>query len=201
MDHHHVVLDLAICIVAAWILGVIAQAARQPLLLAYLVAGVIIGPVGLKLVAARESVETVSGIGLLLLLFLIGLEIDLKKIMSTGRLIIVTALAQIGGSFLLGLAIFWLCGFSLSAQGLDALYLAMGAALSSTVIIVKLLYEQRQLDTLQGRITLGVLVLQDLVAILFLAVQPNLTDPSIGILFQSFFRVIILLAIAFLASR
>src|SRR5688572_11416034 len=154
---HHVVLDLAICIVAAWILGVIAQAFRQPLLLAYLVAGVIIGPVGLKLVSERESVETISELGLLLLLFLIGLEIDLKKIISTGRLIVITSLAQIIGCIGLGILLFRLAGFPFGGRYLDAFYLAVGVALSSTVIIVKLLYEQRQLDTLQGRITLGVL--------------------------------------------
>lgn len=198
---NHVVLDLAICIVAAWIFGVVAQAFRQPLLLAYLVAGIAIGPVGLKLVTARESVESISGIGLILLLFLIGLEIDLKKIMSTGRLILVTAGVQIAGCFLLGLAFFKATGFSLGDRRLDALYLAVGAALSSTVIIVKLLYEQRQLDTLQGRITLGVLVLQDLVAILFLAVQPNLNQPSLGVLLPSLGRVVVLIAIAFIASR
>jgi Kef-type K+ transport system membrane component KefB len=198
---NHVVFDLAICIVAAWIFGVVAQALRQPLLLAYLVAGIVIGPVGFKLVAARDSIETISAIGLILLLFLIGLEIDLKKIMSTGRLIIFTALAQIGGSFLFGLLFFRLVGFSMGGRRLDALYLAIGAALSSTVIIVKLLYEQRQLDTLQGRITLGVLVLQDLVAIVFLAIQPNLTQPSLGVLLPSFGRVIVLISIAFLASR
>jgi Kef-type K+ transport system membrane component KefB len=198
---NHVVFDLAICIVAAWIFGVVAQALRQPLLLAYLVAGIVIGPVGFKLVAARDSIETISAIGLILLLFLIGLEIDLKKIMSTGRLIIFTALAQIGGSFLLGLLFFRGVGFPMGERRLDALYLAIGAALSSTVIIVKLLYEQRQLDTLQGRITLGVLVLQDLVAIVFLAIQPNLTQPSLGVLLPSFGRVIVLISIAFLASR
>src|SRR5688572_8859654 len=119
---HHVVLDLAICIIAAWILGVIAQALRQPLLLAYLVAGVIIGPVGLQLVSARESVLTISELGLILLLFLIGLEIDLKKIISTGRLIVITSLAQIVGCIGLGLLLFRLAGFTLGDRRLDALY-------------------------------------------------------------------------------
>src|SRR5262245_47620991 len=108
---HHVVFDLAICIVAAWLFGVIAQVLRQPLILAYLAAGLTIGPVGLKMVSARGSIETISSLGLLLLLFLIGLEIDLKKIVSTGRLIIFTSLAQIFGSFAIGLAFFWAVGF------------------------------------------------------------------------------------------
>jgi Kef-type K+ transport system membrane component KefB len=198
---HRFVGDLAICIVAAWIFGVAAQALRQPLILAYLVAGFVIGPVGTRLIEDQHSIETISGIGLILLLFLIGLEIDLKKIRSAGRLILVTAVVQIFGCCALGVLIFRGLGFSLSTASLDALYLGFATALSSTVIIVKLLYEKRELDTLPGRITLGVLVLQDLVAILFLAVQPNLTHPEISVFLASAGKVILLLAIAFLASR
>lgn len=198
---HQVVGDLAICIVAAWIFGVAAHALRQPLLLGYLIAGFVIGPVGTRLVHERQSIESISGIGLILLLFLIGLEIDLKKIKSAGRLILVTSLAQIFGSWMLGVLFFWALGFPLGDGKLDALYLGVATALSSTVIIVKLLYEKRELDTLQGRITLGVLVLQDLVAIMFLAIQPNLTNPGIGILMTSAGKVLVLLIIAFTASR
>ena len=83
----------------------------------------------------------------------------------------------------------------------DPLYLAIAVALSSTVIIVKVLYEKRELDTLPGRITLGVLVLQDLFAILFLAVQPNLDNLQIGILLLSVGRVFVLVGAALLISR
>jgi len=200
MDHH-VLSDLAICIVAAWILGVAAQALRQPLLLAYLAAGFLIGPVGFKLVSSPQSIEAVSSLGLLLLLFLIGLEIDLKKIASAGKLILLTSISQILGCWALGTLLFWGLGFPFGNGQLDALYLGIAAALSSTVIIVKLLYEKRELDTLQGRITLGVLVLQDLAAIFFLAVQPNLNNPGLGIFLQSAGKVAILLVIAFTGSR
>jgi len=198
---HQFVGDLAICIVAAWIFGVAAQSFRQPLILAYLVAGFVIGPVGTGLIQDKHSIETISGIGLILLLFLIGLEIDLKKIRSAGRLILVTSLIQIFGCCAIGILVFRAFGFSLNAGNLDALYLGFATALSSTVIIIKLLYEKRELDTLPGRITLGVLVLQDLVAILFLAIQPNLTNPGIGILLTSAGKVLLLLALAFVASR
>jgi Kef-type K+ transport system membrane component KefB len=198
---HHVLGDLAICIVAAWIFGVVAQGLRQPLILAYLVAGFLVGPVGFKIVHARGSIESISEIGLILLLFLIGLEIDLKKILSTGKLIIVTSICQILGSFFLGILFFKALGFPLGGGHLDALYLGVAVSMSSTVIIVKLLYERRALDTLQGRLTLGVLVIQDLAAILFLAVQPNLTNPSAMMLLSSFGKVLLLIGIAFTASR
>jgi Kef-type K+ transport system membrane component KefB len=200
MDHG-IVSDLAICIVVAWIMAVIAQVLKQPLILAYLGAGVLVGPVGIGLIQERVSIETISSLGLILLLFMIGLEIDLKRILGAGRLITVTALVQIGGSCLLGLLLFRWLGYPLNAGRLDALYLAVAVALSSTVIIVKVLHERRELDTLPGRLTLGILVLQDLFAILFLAVQPNLKAAGFGILAVSLLKVSFLVAIAFAASR
>lgn len=198
---HGVINDLAVCIVAAWLLAVLAQLLRQPLILAYLIAGFLIGPVGFGLVKSQQSIGSISQIGLILLLFLIGLEIDLKKVLSTGKLITLTAAAQILGGCALGVLFFRALGYPLSAGSLDALYLGVAAALSSTVIIVKLLYEKRELDTLPGRLTLGVLVLQDLFAILFLAMQPNLQHAGFGLLLSSAAKIPVLIGLAFAASR
>jgi Kef-type K+ transport system membrane component KefB len=203
---HGLVTDIAICIIAAWIVAVVAQVARQPLLLAYLVAGFVIGPHGLPLgphgsalITDVHSIETISEIGLSLLLFMIGLEIDLKKMLSAGKVITFTAGAQIIGCVFLGWLVFGLCGPG--QNRLEALYLAVAAAMSSTIIIVKILYDKRELETLAGRITLGVLVLQDIATILFLAIQPNLKNPAISLLLLAFGKVILLVAVAFLTSR
>jgi Kef-type K+ transport system membrane component KefB len=191
--------DIAISIIAAWILAVLSQVLRQPVLLAYLIAGFIIGPHGFKWITNIQNIETISGIGLSLLLFMIGLEIDLKKMLSAGRVITLTAAAQILGCVLLGWLVFdWI---GPAENRLEALYLGVAAAMSSTVIIVKILYDKRELETLAGRITLGVLVLQDIAVILFLALQPNLKNPALGPLAHAFGNVILLLAVAFLASR
>src|ERR1017187_5980111 len=202
---HGLVTDIAICIIAAWIVAVVSQVARQPLLLAYLAAGFAVGPNGLPLganghlITSTENIQKISEIGLSLLLFMIGLEIDLKKMLSAGRVITLTAGAQILGCLLLGWIIFGICGPS--KNHLEALYLAVAAAMSSTVIIVKILYDKRELETLAGRITLGVLVLQDIATILFLAVRPNLKNPSAGVMVVAVWHVILLIAVAFLASR
>jgi Kef-type K+ transport system membrane component KefB len=176
-----------------------SQVARQPLLLAYLVAGFAIGPLGFKFITNAHDIQTISEIGLSLLLFMIGLEIDLKKMLSAGRVITLTAAAQILGCVLLGWLVFDFVG--LAQTHLEALYLGVAAAMSSTVIIVKILYDKRELETLAGRVTLGVLVLQDVFVILFLAIQPNLKNPAVGPLAQALGNVILLLAVAFLASR
>ncbi len=196
----HLISDIAICIIVAWICAVGAQVLRQPLILAYLLAGLTIGPVGIKMIN-ETSIETISDLGLILLLFMIGLEINLKNMLSAGRIITITSAVQIVGCCLIGLVFFRICGFPLKAGALDAFYLAVACALSSTVIIVKILYEKRELDTFAGRITLGILVLQDLFAILFLAIQPQLKDPSLGLVGKSFLNVAILVAIAFVVSR
>jgi Kef-type K+ transport system membrane component KefB len=196
---HGLVTEIAICIIAAWVVAVLAHVARQPLLLAYLAAGFAIGPHGFKWITNTHDIETISEIGLSLLLFMIGLEIDLKKMLSAGRVITVTATAQILGCFFLGLLVFGLCGPSQS--WLEAFYLAAAAAMSSTIIIVKILYDKRELETLAGRITLGVLVLQDIATILFLAVQPNLKNPAVGLLLLAFGKVVLLVAVAYVASR
>src|SRR5687768_1447812 len=97
---------MAICIVVAWMMAIIAQLLKQPLMLAYLAAGFFVGPVGVGLVENKSSIETISELGLILLLFMIGLEIDLKKILSSGKLILFTGAAQIVGGTVAGLFIF-----------------------------------------------------------------------------------------------
>jgi len=193
--------DLALSSVMAWILGVTAHLLRQPLILSYLVAGFVLGPFGLAWVKSQESISTIGELGLIFMLFMIGLEIDLKKIIRAGKVIVVTGAIQIAGSCLIGVLVFLLMGLPFGGGQWDALYLGVGIALSSTVIIVKILYDKRELDTLPGRITIGILVLQDLFAILFLAVQPSLNDLRIDVILLSFGRVGILVATALLVSR
>lgn len=196
---HDLIIDVALCIVAAWVLAVVFQVIRQPVLLAYLIAGFAIGPYGFRWITNAHSIETIASIGLILLLFMIGLEIDLKRMASAGRLITVTAACQILGCLGLG----WLCFrfTGLAGTGLEALYLGVAAALSSTVIIVKILHEKHELETLAGRITIGVLVLQDLFAILFLAVQPSLKDPAVLGLLVALGKVLLLVSVGLLVSR
>ena len=201
---HNLIRDIALCIGAAWLLGVAAQLARQPVILAYLLGGFLLGPTTFKIVTDHSSIDTISELGLIFLLFMIGLEIDLKKIISAGKSITYTALSQIVGGAALGVLFFRLLGFGLGIKGVggwDALYLGLGAALSSTVIIVKVLYDKRELDTLPGRITLGILVLQDLAAILFLAIQPNLNSLQAVTVLLSLLRVFVLVSSAMLVSK
>ncbi len=198
---HELIRDITLCILFAWGLGLAAHFTVQPLILAYLVAGFFIGPYGMGWVKSQESIQIISELGLIFMLFMIGLEIDLKKIVRAGRVILFAAAGQLIGGCVLGVLFFLALGLSLGGSGFDVLYLCIACALSSTVIIVKVLYEKRELDTLPGRITLGVLVLQDIFAILFLAVQPSLADLQVSVILLSIGRVAALVVTALALSR
>lgn len=198
---HELIRDITLCILFAWMLGLLAHFSRQPLILAYLIAGFCIGPFGAGWVKSQESISVISELGLIFMLFMIGLEIDLKKIVRAGKVILFAAGGQLFGGCLLGILFFVAIGLSLGGRHFDAVYLCVACALSSTVIIVKVLYEKRELDTLPGRITLGVLVLQDIFAILFLAVQPSLANLEVSVILLSIGRVAVLVAAALLVSR
>ena len=198
---HELIGDITLCILFAWVLGFLAHFSRQPLILAYLIAGFFIGPFGMGWVKSQELISIISELGLIFMLFMIGLEIDLKKIVRAGQVILFAAGGQLVGGCLLGILFFVGIGLSMGGGRFDALYLCVACALLSTVIIVKVLYEKRELDTLPGRITLGVLVLQDIFAILFLAVQPSLDNLQVSVILLSIGRVGVLVATALVLSR
>jgi len=201
MHHADIILEIAIAIVAASVLALAARAARQPLILAYLAAGILVGPTEGLGYLKIEDIEPISELGLILLLFMVGLEIDLKKLVGSGKPLIVAGIGQFVICVALGLAAAPWLGFSFTGGSLAPIYVAVAAALSSTMIVVKLLYDKFELDTIPGRITLGILVFQDVWAIVFLALQPNLRNPAVGILLLSAVKGIALVALALLVSR
>lgn len=180
---------IGLAIVVATAFALLSKALKQPLLLAYLAAGIMLGPkIGFGLIQDEESISLIAELGLILLLFIIGLEIDLKKLLSAGRSLVLTGATQFLICAGLGIGFFILIGFKLGGGRFDALYLAIAMALSSTMIVVKILYDKFELTTLPGRITLGILVFQDIWAILFLSVQPNLLSPGVSVVLLSFVK-------------
>jgi Kef-type K+ transport system membrane component KefB len=178
VDHYSLLSNIGLVFVIATVFAFVAKFLKQPLILAYLLAGIVIGPeFGLGLVKDKEAIELISEIGLILLLFMIGLEIDLKKLWNAGPALLVTGISQFLLCVALGIGLAFLLGITPASGNFDWLYLAVTLALSSTLIVVKLLYDKFELTTLPGRITLGVLVCQDIWAIAFLALQPSLYDP------------------------
>ncbi|KAB2926533.1 MAG: sodium:proton exchanger [Candidatus Contendobacter sp.] len=199
---HGILPQIGISILAATVLGFIFQFFRQPVILGYLVAGAVIGPqIGLGLISDPADIEVISELGLILLLFIIGLELNPSHLLSSGRQLLYPGIGQFPLSILMGVGFFMLLGYDLGQGHIEALYLAMFCALSSTAIVVKLLYDKFELDTMPGRITLGVLIFQDLWAILILALQPHLTDPRIVLVVVALGKSLALLVVGFLLSK
>jgi Kef-type K+ transport system membrane component KefB len=194
--------SIGISILAATVLAFVSHAARQPLLLAYIVAGVLIGPqMGLGLITSEADIKTISEIGLIILLFMIGLEINIGELKESGSSLILAGITQFLLCTALGVGFFRWLGYGLAQGTYDALYLAFCCALSSTTIVVKLLYSKFELDTLAGRLTLGILVFQDIWAIVILGLQPNLAHPDIVGILISFAKGGLLLSVSLLLSR
>ncbi len=191
---------MRLAIVAAAVAGQIARLLRQPTLLGYVLGGVALGaPLGLGLVSNPESIELIAEIGLIFLLFIIGLEIQLPELARLGKSTLVVGVAQFAGCAALAGLAFWPLGFE--GGRFTLLYLAVCTALSSTLIVVKLLHDKAETHTAAGRLAIGVLVLQDFFAIAFMAVQPSLQDPRIAGLLRSLASGVALIALAFLVSR
>jgi len=200
--HSSVIASIGIAILAATVMAYIGHALKQPLLLSYLIAGIVIGPkIGFGFIEDVNEIETISEFGLILLLFLIGLEIDINKLKSSGKSLVVSGITQFPITVLLGLGFFLLIGFSLIGGKYDLIYIACCCGLSSTAIVVKLLYSKFELDTLAGRITLGVLVFQDIWAIILLGIQPNLADPNLINILLSFVKGLLLVVMSLMASK
>ena len=199
---HSLVASIGISILAATILAFIGNVLKQPLLLAYIAAGVIIGPkIGFGFVASEADIQVIAEIGLIILLFMIGLEIDIKKLKESGKSLILTGILQFVLCVAMGFGFFFLLGYSVGGGSYDTLYLAMCCAISSTTIVVKLLYSKFELDTLAGGLTLGILIFQDLWAIIILGVQPNLAQPDVVQILLSFAKCGLLVVVSFLMSE
>ncbi|NUN70461.1 MAG: cation:proton antiporter [Bacteroidetes bacterium] len=199
---HGLLYDIGIAVIASTVIGFITHKLKQPIILGYLVTGAIIGPqIGLGLVTDAESIEIISEIGLILLLFIIGLEMNPQKLLSSGRQLIVTGIGQFVLCVLLGVAFFSLFNYGFQGGNLEGLYLALLCALSSTAIVVKILYDKFESDTLHGRITLGILIIQDVWAILLLAMQPNLANPYLPAIVVAIIKTIVLVVAGLLFSR
>ncbi len=157
-------LDVSVIIITATIFGIVARWLKQPVILAYVIAGFILGPAVSGYLVEPEFINNLSSFGIALLLFLVGLELDLRKISHIGRVSLALGFGQVVFTAALGFLIVRLFGYSL----IPSAYIAIALTFSSTIIVVKLLSEQNALESLYGRIALGMLLVQDLLAIVAL---------------------------------
>ncbi len=170
--------DIAIIVVAGLVGGVIAQRLRQPLILGYILAGVIVGPyTGGVTVVEVHDIELLAEIGVALLLFALGLEFSLKELRPVARVALIGTPIQIGLTMALGYGI----GQWLGMSWIHALWLGGLIALSSTMVLLKTLSNQGRMGTLSSRVMIGMLIVQDLAVVPLMIILPQLNDPEAGL--------------------
>lgn len=157
-------LEIAAILSLATVLGLLGQKLRQPLIIMFLVAGILAGPASLSIIQSHGQIELLAQIGIALLLFIVGLKLDFHLIHTTGPVALATGLGQIVFTSAIGFVIALTLGF----DWLSAAYVAIALTFSSTIIIVKLLSDKKEIDALHGQIAIGFLIVQDITAILFL---------------------------------
>ncbi len=150
-------------VVGAAACAFVARGLKLPSIIAYLIAGLILGP-WTGLVQVTGSLELISEAGIVLLLFLVGLELSFDKIKGVGKVVLLAGVAQVGLTFAGGFLLARALGFDPT----ESVFLALALTFSSTVVAVKLLEEKQQFDSLHGRIAVGILLFQDLVVIVLL---------------------------------
>ncbi len=192
----NIFLDIGLIIIVATIVGYLARLLKQPLIPAYILTGLIIGPL-LGLVEDSNMILTLSEIGIAFLLFVVGLELNLKKLRDVASISIFGGLMQ----FVLLFAFGFLIAATLGFLTIEATYVALIVAFSSTMVVVKLLSDKRELDTLHGRIIIGFLLMQDLIAIVALSILTTLNNFSMAILVIALLKGVILLSVAVIASK
>jgi len=154
--------EFALLLAAAGVFSLIGYWLKQPLIVAYIAVGILVGPAGLSWVSVGSEIDLLAKTGIALLLFTVGLKLDLQVIRSMGPVSLATGLGQVIFTSVIGYAI---C-LALGRSHLSAIYVAVALTFSSTIIIVKLLSDKREIDSLHGRIAIGFLIVQDLVVVL-----------------------------------
>jgi Kef-type K+ transport system membrane component KefB len=162
----HTFYEFALILLFAALLGGIGQLLRQPLIVMFIALGIVVGPAVLDIVKSKDNITLLAEIGIAVLLFIVGLKLDLRIIRSVGKIALMTGLGQVLFTSLIG----YFIGIGLGFSSLHSFYIAVALTFSSTIIIVKLLSDKKEIDSLHGQIAVGFLIVQDIVVILVMIV-------------------------------
>jgi Kef-type K+ transport system membrane component KefB len=168
--------EFAILIFLAALFGGLGQMLKQPLIVMFIALGIVVGPSLLDVVQSQAQIHLLAELGIAVLLFIVGLKLDLRLIQTIGKTALLTGLGQV--FFTSGVGYF--IGIWLGFTPLHSLYIAVALTFSSTIIIVKLLSDKKEIDSLHGQISIGFLIVQDIVVILAMIVLSALGRESSG---------------------
>jgi CPA2 family monovalent cation:H+ antiporter-2 len=174
MEQSHFLKDLVIVYGLVVMVVFIFRKVRQSNIVGFLVTGILVGPFGFSLVSDTASVHILAEIGVMLLLFSLGLEFSFKKLMQIRNVVFGTGPVQVAATVLLAVGIAALSGINIRM----AVFFGFLAALSSTAIVVKMLFDRGETDTIHGKVALGVLIFQDLCVVPMIVLVPLLAEPG-----------------------
>ncbi|MFN3869271.1 MAG: cation:proton antiporter [Hyphomicrobiaceae bacterium] len=163
---HSLFVETTTLLALAAFVGLVANLLRQPLIVAFIAVGILAGPTALDIVQSSEKLALLSELGIALLLFLVGLKLDVKLVRSLGAVSLTTGLGQVFFTAGIGFLICLPLGFDV----VTSLYIAVALTFSSTIIIVKLLSDKNETETLHGQIALGFLIVQDIFVVVCMIV-------------------------------
>ena len=166
--------EFALLLLISAAAGAVSMWLRQPILIAYIVVGIVAGPAVLGLVRAHDQIDLLAQVGVAVLLFVVGLKLDLQHVRHIGPVALATGLGQLAFTIVIGFFLILLMGKGL----MEALYVAVALTFSSTIIIVKLLSDKREIDSLHGRIAVGFLIVQDLAVVVAMMAMSALRGGS-----------------------
>jgi Kef-type K+ transport system membrane component KefB len=167
---HGVFGEFALLLLMSAAAGGVSLWLRQPVLIAYIVIGIVAGPAVLGVVTAHDQIDLLAQVGVAVLLFVVGLKLDLQHIRHIGPVALATGLGQLTFTIVIG----FLLILAMGKGWVEALYVAVALTFSSTIIIVKLLSDKREIDSLHGRIAVGFLIVQDLAVVIAMMVMSAL---------------------------
>jgi Kef-type K+ transport system membrane component KefB len=165
-------IELSSIFILAILISLLVRMLKQPLIIGYIITGIIAGPLFLNIVVSTDMVGTFSNFGIVFLLFIAGLSLNPKLLKNIGKVSLITGVGQVFFTTTIGFFIARFFGFSIIA----ALYIAIALTFSSTIIIIKLLSDKGDLQTLYGRISVGFLLVQDVIAVLILMIISSTTS-------------------------
>lgn len=178
MEELSLLTSMAIVLGIALVGGIAVRFLRLPVILGYLLSGVVIGPYGMALVEDVDEVETLATIGVVLLMFTLGIEFSLKTLKQIGKVATFGGVAQILATAGLGILVGWLLDWSIR----EAILFGLFISLSSTIIVLKTLMERGELGSPHGRVMIGILLVQDLSVVPMMVILPSMEESGMALL-------------------
>jgi Kef-type K+ transport system membrane component KefB len=192
-------IEITLVIAVATLLAGLMRFFKQPLIISYVISGILIGPYFLNFFHSAETITLFSHIGIALVLFIVGLRLSPRIMKDVGRVSLIAGIGQIIFTSLIGFFIGKLLGFST----IVSIYVAIALTFSSTIIIMKLLTDKEHTKTLYGKIATGFLIVQDIVAVLILMIIPSISDGGLdlpALIFEIIFQGVGLVVLLFVIS-